>query len=179
MTITLHELAIDTFVHMLGTLDHLLDKAAAHADARKFNVADLVGSRLSPDMFSLGTQVYIACHHAKDGPQRLMGREPPVLERGLVETFDQLRARVKSTLDYLHGIPKNAFDGAEQRAMTLAPVPERVFDMTGLQLLRDWTLPHFYFHTVTAYNILRAAGIELGKRDFVRHMAGYLRTPPK
>jgi len=179
MTITIHELAIDTFVHMLGTLSHLLDKAADHAGARKFNVADLVGSRLSPDMFPLGTQVYIACHHAKDGPQRLMGREPPVLERGLVETFDQLRARVGSTLDYVRGIPKDAFDGAEQRAITLAPIPERVFDMTGLQLLRDWTLPHFYFHTVTAYDILRAAGVELGKRDFVRHMGGYLRMPPR
>jgi uncharacterized protein len=179
MTITIHELAIDTFVHMLGSLDHLLDKASAHADTRKFNVADLVASRLSPDMFPLGTQVYIACHHAKDGPQRLMGREPPVLERGLVETFDQLRARVKGTLEYVRGIPRDAFDGAEQRTITLAPAPDRVFDMTGLQLLRDWTLPHFYFHIVTAYNILRAAGVEIGKRDYARHMAGYLRTPPR
>jgi hypothetical protein len=177
MTVTIHELAIDTFVHMLGTLNHLLDKATEHAAARKFNVADLVAARLSPDMFPLGTQIYIACHHAKDGPQRLMGREPPTLERGLAETFDQLRARVGATLDYLQGIPKDAFDGAEQRPITLALMPERVFDLTGFQLLRDWTLPHFYFHTTTAYNILRTAGVELGKRDFVRHMLPYLRAP--
>src|SRR5579859_1678393 len=110
MTITLHEIAIDSFVHMLGTLSHLLDKAGEHASARKFNVADLVNARLSPDMFTFGTQVYLACHHAKDGPERLMGHESPVLERGLQETFEQVVARVKSTVDYLHGIPKTAFD---------------------------------------------------------------------
>jgi hypothetical protein len=178
MTLTIHELAIDTFAHMLGTLSHLLDKAAAHAAARKYNVGDLVAARLSPDMFPFGTQVYLVCHHAKDGCERLMGREPPTLERGLQESFEQLGTRVKATLEYLHGIPKAAFDGAEQRTITIAPNPERVFDLTGVQFLRDWTLPHFYFHAVTAYDILRAAGIELGKRDFVPHMASYLRKPP-
>jgi hypothetical protein len=63
--------------------------------------------------------------------------------------------------------PKAAFDGAAQRPITITINPERVFEMTGLQFLRDWTLPHFYFHVVTAYNILRAGGIEIGKRDYV------------
>jgi hypothetical protein len=176
MTITIHELAIDTFVNMLGTLNHLFDKAAEHAASRKYNVGDLATARLAPDMFPFSTQVYLACHHAKDGPERLMGHEPLPIER-FQENFEQLGARVSATLDYLRGIPASAFEGAAQRRITITINPERVFEMTGFQFLRDWTLPHFYFHVVTAYDILRAGGIELGKRDYVRHLVPYLRAP--
>ncbi|HEX8111598.1 MAG TPA: DUF1993 domain-containing protein [Kofleriaceae bacterium] len=177
MTISLHELAIDTFVHMLGDLTHVLDKAAKHAQARNFPADDLASFRLAPDMFPLSTQVYLACHHAKDGPARLQGQEPPALERGLRETFEQSGARIRTTLDHLRGIPKGALDAAAQRKITIEINPERVFDLTGFQLIRDWTLPHFYFHVVTAYDILRAAGVEIGKRDYVPHVAAYLRKP--
>ena len=177
MTLSLHELAIDTFVHMLGDLTHVLDKAARHAEARKIPVDDLARFRLAPDMFPLSTQVYLACHHAKDGPARLLGQEPPALERGLQETFEQAGARLKTTLDHLRGIPKGALDGAAQRKITIEINPERVFDLTGFQLIRDWTLPHFYFHVVTTYDILRAAGVEIGKRDYVPPVAAYLRKP--
>jgi len=176
MTITLHELAIDTFVHMLGTLNHLLDKASEHAAARKFEVSVLAAARLAPDMFPLSTQVYLACHHAKDGPARLMGQPPPELER-FQETFEHLAPRVSSTIAHLQSIPKTAFNGAEQRPVTITINQERAFEMTGFQLMRDWTLPHFYFHIVTAYDILRECGVEIGKRDYVRHLGPYLRTP--
>lgn len=175
MTITLHELAIETFVHMLGDLGRVLDKAAAHAAARKYSVDHLATSRLAPDMFPLSTQIYLACHHAKDGPARLMGQEPPALQIGFQEGFEQATARVRSTLEQLRDIPRDAFDGAEQRRITITINPERMFDLTGLQLIRDWTLPHFYFHVVTAYDILRAGGVEIGKRDYAGHVAAYLR----
>lgn len=178
MTISMHELAIDTFVHMLGSLTHVLDKSAEHAAARKFELSALAGARLAPDMFPLSTQIYLACHHAKDGPARLLGQEPPTLERGVQETFEQSVARIKTTVEYLHGIAKASLDGTEQRKITITVNPERVFDMTGLQFIRDWTLPHFYFHVVTAYDILRDAGVELGKRDYMRHVGSYLRTAP-
>jgi hypothetical protein len=174
MSITVHEIAVDSFAHMLGTLSSLLGKAKAHADARKFDVASLVAARLAPDMFPLGTQVYLSCHHARDGVARLTGQDAPTLER-IEETFDQLVARVQATLEFVQGTPKAAFDGAEQRAVTITINPERIFDMNGLQFLRDWTLPHFYFHVVTAYDILRKSGVELGKRDYVPYMLGYLR----
>jgi uncharacterized protein len=177
MTISLHELAIDTFMHMLGDLTHVLDKAAKHAQARNFPADDLANFRLAPDMLPLSSQVRLACHHAKDGPARLLGQEPPALERGLHETFEQLGPRIKATLDHLRSIPKGALDGAAQRKITIEINPERMFDLTGFQLIRDWTLPHFYFHVVTAYDILRGAGVELGKRDFVPHVAAYLRQP--
>lgn len=176
MTITMHELLIDTTVQMLGTLSHLLDKAAEHAAARKFEVSSLINARLSPDMFPLSTQVYLCCHQARSGAARLLGQAPPELER-VSEDLEQLRARIRATVAYLQDIPKTAFDGAEQRAVTVTVNPQRTFEMTGFQMLRDWTLPHFYFHVVTAYDILRAAGVEIGKRDYVPHMARYVRTP--
>lgn len=175
MPITLHDLAIGTFVHLLGDLSHVLDKAAKHAQARNFPADDLAAFRLAPDMFPLATQVYLACHHAKDGPARLLGQEPGMPERGLQENFEQIRARIKATLDHVNGLPKAEIDAADQRKVTIAINSERVFDLTGFQLIRDWTLPHFYFHLVTAYDILRAAGVELGKRDYVPHVAAYLR----
>lgn len=175
MPISLHELAIDTFVHMLGDLTHVLDKGAKHAQARNFPADDLARFRLAPDMFPLSTQVYLACHQAKDGPARLLGQAPPALERGLQETFEQLGARIKATLDHLRGIPRGALDDGAQRKVTIEVNPERMFDLTGFQLIRDWTLPHFYFHVVTAYDILRAAGVEIGKRDYMPHVAAYLR----
>jgi len=52
------------------------------------------------------------------------------------------------------------------------------FDLDGFQYLRDWALPQFYFHLVTAYDILRHRGVALGKPNYVRHMFGYLRQPP-
>jgi hypothetical protein len=174
MTITIHELAIDTYVHMLETLSYLLDKAAEHAAARKYSVAEWCTSRLSPDMFPLSTQVYLACHHARDGVARLTGQEPPVLER-FQESFEQLGPRITATLELLRGTPPAAFDGAEARRITITINPERVFDMTCVQFLRDWSLAHFYFHVVTAYDILRAGGLEIGKRDYARHVAAYLR----
>jgi hypothetical protein len=176
MTITMHELAIDTFVHMLGTLTHVLDKAAEHAAARKYELSVLAGARLAPDMFPLSTQIYLACHHAKDGPARLIGEEPPILER-FQENFEQLGPRIAATVEHLRAIPKTAFDGAEQKKITITVNPERVFEMTGFQFLRDWTLPHFYFHVVTAYDILRDSGVELGKRDYMGHVGAYLRAP--
>jgi uncharacterized protein len=176
MTITIHELAVDSFVHMLGTLSSLLDKARDHAAARKFDVASLVTARLAPDMFPLGTQVYLSCHHARDGVARLTGQDAPVIER-FEENFDQLVARIQATLEFVQGTPNSAFDGAEQRTITITVNPERIFDLTALQFLRDWSLPHFYFHVVTAYDILRESGVLLGKRDYVPYMAGYLRQP--
>lgn len=177
MPITLHDLAISTFVNMLGDLGHVLDKAAKHAEARNFPANDLAAFRLSPDMFPLSTQVYLACFHAKDGPTRLLGHEAGMPERGLQENFEQIRARVTATIDHVRGLPKAEIDAGEQRKVTITINPERVFELTGFQLIRDWTLPHFYFHVVTAYDILRAAGVEIGKRDYVPHVAAYLRQP--
>ena len=136
--------------------------------------AVLVNARLAPDMFPLVRQVQIACDHAKNSTARLIGQEPPVFEDN-EQTLDELKARIARTIDYLRSARETAFEGAEDRDIKI-PLPNNLaLEMNGLQFLRDWALPHFYFHVVTAYDILRHNGVEIGKRDYLSHVAGHIR----
>ena len=168
---SLHAMATETFVPMLRSLSSLLDKGAEHATAKKLDPATLVNARLAPDMFPLVQQVQIACDHAKGAAARLTGREPPRFEDN-EKTLDELKARIAKTIDYVQSVPASAYEGAEDRAIKFPLIENLVFEANGFQYLRDWSLPHFYFHVVTAYDILRHNGIEIGKRDYLSHV-GY------
>lgn len=180
MKISVYTMAIETFVPMLRSLSTILDKGAQQASARKFDSAVLVNARLAPDMFPLAKQVQIACDHAKNSTAHLMGQEPPRFEDN-EQTLDQLKARIAKTIDYLQSARATAFEGAEDRDIKI-PLPNNAtLEMKGVQFLRDWALPHFYFHVVTAYNILRHNGVDIGKRDYLSHVGGAIRqqTDPK
>jgi hypothetical protein len=170
-------MAIDTFVPMLRSLSELLDKGADHARAKKLDPASLVDARLAPDMFPLVQQVQIACDQAKNSTARLIGMEPPHFEDS-EQTLDQLKTRIAATIDYLKGARAAAFEGAEDREIKISLPNDLQLEMTGLQFLRDWSLPHFYFHIVTAYDILRHSGVEIGKRDYLSHIAAAIHPRP-
>jgi hypothetical protein len=175
MNISAHTLAIDTFIPMIRSLSNVLDKGAQLAGAKRFDVAVLVKARLAPDMYTLQQQVQLACHHAKDATARLTGNEP--IPPALVdETFDELKSRLQATIKDLQSAAATAFEGAEDRDIVI-PLPggAMAFEMKGYQFLRDWALPHFYFHVVTAYDILRHKGVDIGKRDYVGNVGGYIR----
>jgi uncharacterized protein len=174
MKISVYTMAIDTFVPMLRALSENLDKGARHASAKKFDSAVLVNARLAPDMFPLVKQVQTACDQAKNSTARLMGQEPPRFEDN-EQTLDELKARIAKTIDYVQGAHATAFEGADDRDIKL-PLPNNlVLEMKGLQFLRDWSLPHFYFHVVTAFDILRHNGVDIGKRDYLSHVGGAIR----
>lgn len=143
MSVTVHSLAIGTFVPMLRNLAHLLDKGAEHARATKLDA--LATARLAPDMYTLQQQVQLACFHALDANARLTGGEP-LQHENVDETLDQLAARIERTIVNLERIAESAFAGAEKRAITI-PLPdgEMAFEMTGYELLRDWAMPHSIF----------------------------------
>jgi hypothetical protein len=174
VTFSAYAMRVETFVPMLRTLSSLLDKGAAHASARKFDSAVLVNARLAPDMYSLVKQVQIACDHAKNGTARLVGQEPPRFADD-EQTLDQLKERIAKTIDYVQSVAAGAFEGAEGREIEIPMSGDMVFAMNGAQFLRDWALPHFYFHVVTAYDILRHNGVELGKPDYLSHVGSYIR----
>jgi hypothetical protein len=174
MTIPVHAMAIETFVPVLRTLAELLDKGAAHATARKFEPAVLVSARLAPDMFPLGKHVQIACDSAMDAAARLTGREPTRSESP-EETVDALKARIAATVDALEKVTAKALEGADARAIEIPMAGGMAFEMTGLEFLRDWALPQFYFHVVTVYDILRHNGVDLGMRDYASHVGKYIR----
>ncbi len=175
MTLSIYSMGIDTFVPLLRTLSTLLDKGAEQLRAKGKDPESLVGAKLAPDMFPLSRQVQIACDHAKGAAARLTGREPPKFEDN-EQTLDQLKSRIKRTLEYVEGISANAYEGAEKRHIEFPLINDLVLDVNGLQYLRDWALPNFYFHLVTAYDILRNQGVDIGKKDFLAH-AGYAIHP--
>jgi hypothetical protein len=175
MSVSLHSLAIETFVPTLRTLSKLLDLGAAHAAERRFDATILVLARLAPDMLPLAAQVRLACHHAKDATSRLAGQGGTTYG-GDDATIDEMKARIEQTIEFMRTTPVAAFEGAEDREVVI-PVTgsERDFHMKGFELLRDWSLPHFYFHYVTAYDILRHNGVPIGKRDYMSQISQYIR----
>src|ERR1700737_2806519 len=154
MKISVHDISTDTFVPMLRSLSLIFDKAARQAGDNKSDLAALPNARLAPDMLPLTKQVQIACDAAKDATARLTGQEPPRWQDD-ERTLDDLKARIARTIDYVQGARPAACDGAEDRAILFPLIENLVFDSNGLEYLRDWALPHFYFHVVTAYDILR------------------------
>jgi len=121
------------------------------------------------------SKVQLACHQANDATARLSGQDAPQFENS-DKTLDDLKTRIAKTIEYVNSARESAFEGAETREITI-PIPENnmEFEMNGLQFLRDWALPHFYFHVVTAYDILRHNGVDIGKRDYLSGVGRYIR----
>lgn len=179
MDISLHNLATETFAPMLRSLSHVLAKGAEHAKAKNVDPAVLVAARLALDMYPLARQVQFACDQAKNSVARLMGQEPPKFADDET-TIEELRARIAKTIAYLETASAADFAAADSREYDF-PLPNDAgaIVMKADQFLRDWTLPHFYFHLVTAYDILRANGVEIGKRDYMGRVAAYIRPKQK
>ena len=174
MTISLYELASGTFAPMLRTLSNLLDKGAAHARAHDIAEGDLLDSRLAPDMYPLTRQVQLACSNALEGVASVTGREQPTFTDD-ERTIDDLKRLLAKTVAALDGLDAKQFDGAAERRIDM-PIPDDLtISMSGAQWLRDWAIPHFYFHVVTAYDILRHRGVEIGKRDYLARVGVYIK----
>jgi hypothetical protein len=158
---------------MLESLSAVLDKGEAHAKATKLDVVD---ARLAPDMFALAKQVQLACDNACNGAARLIAQKPPAFENDET-TVGDLKSRIAKSVSYLRGLPAALFDGAEDRDCTFAMPnnPKLAFEMNGLDFLRAWALPHFYFHVVTAYDILRHNGAAIGKQDYLSQVGAFVR----
>jgi uncharacterized protein len=165
MKLTIHTLAVEQVTHTLRQLLTLLDKGVAHAEAKKFDPSVLVSSRLAPDMLPLSRQIQIVSDTAKFGVARLTGTEAPKFE-DTEKTIDELKARIRKTIDYVQSVSASAFEGGEDRDVKIV-VPNRTIEMKGLTYLRGCLLPNFFFHVSIAYAILRHNGVDVGKRDFL------------
>jgi len=165
MKVSMHAFSVPVFVKTLGNLSAILGKGAAYAEQKKVDPAVLLAMRLAPDMFPLTMQVRIACDFAKGTTARLAGEEPPKWEDNEA-TIADLQARIARTIDFVQGFDPARFDGAESRTVTLTIRGEPV-EYAGLAYLAHVALPNFFFHATTAYDILRHAGVDLGKRDFI------------
>jgi hypothetical protein len=160
-----YSLSHGVFKPALTQLLHLLEKGSKNAEARKFDVAVLVGARLAPDMLPFSRQVQLTCDFAKNSLARLAGIDPPRFE-DIEVTMDDLVNRVKKTLEYIDTVPASALADSESRQISIK-LRDRTVEFKGLEFLQVWALPNFFFHHVTAYNLLRHNGVDLGKRDYL------------
>jgi hypothetical protein len=162
---SLYDIAVPVFDATLKNLSALLDKGAAQAAARNFDPSALLQARLSPDMFPLTRQVQIAADAAKFGVARLTGVEAPRFEDDET-TFEALKARIEKTRAFIASVPREKFEGAETRRVEV-PTRAQTYAFDGQSFLLHWALPNFYFHVVTAYDLLRHNGVDVGKRDYL------------
>jgi uncharacterized protein len=165
MSLDMYQSSIPVFVHMLGNLSSILDKAAAHADAKAIDQAIFVNARLAPDMYPLSRQVQIATDMVKGCAARLAGVDVPSYEDNET-TLAELQARIAKTVAFLQTVSADQINGSEEKSVTLK-LRARDVNFIGQPYLLYFVLPNFYFHMTTAYDILRHNGVELGKMDFV------------
>ncbi|GAC1330666.1 MAG: DUF1993 domain-containing protein [Steroidobacteraceae bacterium] len=165
MSIRMYDFSIPMLTRGLTNLSAILDKAAAYAAAKKFDSAILAQSRLFPDMHPLVRQVQIACDTAKGAAGRLAGIEVPKHE-DTEATFADLKARIAKTVDFLKSIDAGRLNDSESRDIELK-FPNGVWKFTGIAYLTDFVLPNFYFHCSMVYALLRKAGVDIGKGDFL------------
>ena len=166
MTISMYSASVPVFRNMLGNLSHFLDKAQAHAEARKFDPQVLADGRLAPDMLPFKRQVQIACDASKNGLARLSGVDAPKFEDN-ESTLAELKERIRKTLDFLDSVPRAKVDGCEDKEITFPAGRETTRTLKGEAYLLNWALPNLFFHVTTAYAILRHNGVELGKTDYL------------
>jgi len=165
MNISMYQASAPRLVNILKNLSAILDKAQAHIDAKKIEPAALIQFRLFPDMLPMKRQVQVACDTAKGAVARLAGVEVPKHE-DTEETFAELKTRIAKTIAFIETIKPAQLDGSEERNVHLK-LGAREVDWKGMQYLLGHTLPNFYFHVVTAYDILRHNGVEIGTRDYI------------
>jgi hypothetical protein len=161
-----YDASVPAFLQILGSLAGILTKAEAHCKAKNIAPEVLLGARLYPDMLPLSKQIQLACDFAAKGCARLTHSDVPSTP-DTEQSFEELKARLAKTSDYLNTFKPAQFEGAEARDVTFPAGPEKTMTLRGQQFLSHVAFPNFYFHATTAHDILRHNGVEIGKRDFL------------
>lgn len=165
MAVSMHQISVPVFTRMLSNLAAILEKAELHCEERKIDPAALINFRFYPDMFPFSKQVQIAADAAKNGSAYLAGAEPPKSEN-TEQTFSELIARVRETIDFVNGFKPEQIDGSEEREVNIKR-GDTVLTYKGQEYLLNRVLPNFFFHITTAYDMLRHNGVALGKKDYL------------
>lgn len=165
MSISMYEITIPVLKLGLTNLAAILDKATAHAELKKFDVAALVQARLFPDMYPLIKQVQICCDTAKGAAARLAGIEIPK-HPDTESTIPELKLRIGKTLDFVTSVKPEQLMNSESREIVMQ-FPSITMKFTGINYVTNFVTPNFYFHSSMAYALLRKNGVEVSKADFL------------
>ena len=167
MALSMYEISIPMFIHNFNILSKILLKAEKDAEKRKIDKSVFINARLAPDMMPLTKQIQIGTDMVRLGIGRLAGVKAPSFKDNET-SFSDLQQRIKKTISFLVKIKSKQMDDTELKKIEFS-IGKRVFKFkNGYTYLSDWIIPHFFFHMTTTYDILRANGVNLGKRDFVK-----------
>lgn len=160
----LYDATVPIFTKLLKNVDRWLDKAAAYADAKKFDPEILMNARLAPDQYPFIRQIQSACDQAKFACAKMTGKEPPV-HPDTEKTMAEIRQRIRTVVEYMATFKREDFNGAEERACSHTWMGGK--SLRGGDYLDHLALPNFHFHMTTAYSILRHNGVDVGKMDYL------------
>ena len=165
MATSMYQVSLPVFIKHLNGLAGCMKKAQALYAEKKYDEATLLSYRFYPDMFSFTRQIQAMTDHARNCTALLAGVEAPKYEDNEKSLAD-LVARVEKTVAFLNTVKPGQVDGTEEKPVTVK-MRDRELNLKGQELLLNRSLPNFYFHATTAYDIMRHNGVELGKRDFM------------
>lgn len=170
MSLSMYQASVPPMLQMFGSMTNVLDKAVQHCEARKIDPNKLLTYRLAFDMNPLTSQIQAISDQAKGCVARLAGIDIPPMPDNEA-SIDDLKARIAKTVDFIKNVKPDQINGTEDKeiVLKLGPAGPNQFEMkfTGSQYLLHFVMPNFYFHQTTAYDILRHAGVAIGKRDFM------------
>mgnify|MGYP006078352827 CR=1 FL=1 len=167
MQLPMYNISIPMFINHFSILSEILLKAEKDAERRKIDKSIFINARLAPDMMPLVKQIQIGTDMVKLGIARLAGIKAPIFKDN-ESTFSDLQKRIQKTIKFLKKIKEKQMDGSDLKKIEF-PIRKRIFKFkNGYTYLSEWIIPHFFFHMTTTYAILRANGVKLGKRDFVK-----------
>lgn len=165
MSFSIYEASVPVFAKSLTNVAAWLDKALAEGG----DEGALMQAHLAPDMRPFPAQIQFASDSAKGAVARLTGQEAPAMA-DTEASFAELRVRCERTVDYMQSVPAAAFEGAEEREVMMKFPSGSGYRWTGREYLTGFALPNFFFHVTTAYALLRANGVPLGKPDYLQHL---------
>jgi hypothetical protein len=165
MSFTIYDASAPVFVHGMAAIPAWLDKAVAEGK----DESALMGARLAPDMRPLAAQIQMASDTAKNAIARLAGIEAPAMP-DTEATFTELKDRCRRTIDFIESIGRSSFDAAAERTVEIKFPNGMGYRWRGADYLPGFALPNFFFHLTTAYALLRANGVTIGKPDFLMHL---------
>ena len=174
----MHQMTVDVFAQFLGNLSDLLDRAAAYAEAKKIDPAVLLDARLYPNMYNLRRQVGEANRHAALACALLAGVEPPVFPESEPD-LAELKARIATVVAFMRGLEPAAINLAGDKNVIFTFRNGATREFTGRSLLLTFSVPQFFFHVTTAYDILRHCGVDLVKNDFLGTPSPSLESPAR
>ena len=167
MGVSIYDVTVPIFIRALTNLAFCLKKAEEFQKANGHAEADFTTARLTEDMLPFTFQIQSASNNAKNSIGRLLPKLDLPKWEDDEKTFEELHARLEKTVELLKGLKREDFEGIETDAVVIK-LPKTEFKFEGLSYVQIWGIPNFFFHVVTAYDILRSKGVPVGKQDYLR-----------